>query len=82
MLIKPVTDGNLQASSIIESIKQVLHHFVMKFELDRNCVDEDDISKGILESADFSIRSKFHTKIKDQLENQYLGEIWLYQLIM
>ena len=61
---KFITTRNPQANAIIERVHQVIANLVRTFNLEEECMDEDDPWAGILTSAAFAIRSTFHTTLK------------------
>ena len=62
---KPITVRNPQANAIVERIHQVVIGIIIRtFELEDNYLDEDNPWKGILSATAFSVRSTFHTTLR------------------
>ncbi len=61
---KPITVRKPQANDIVERIPQVLGNMIRSFELEDNCLDEEDPWKGLLTAAAFAVRSTVHATLK------------------
>ena len=55
---------NLQGSSILERIYQVIANLFHKFDLQNNDLNEDDSWSSILEDTDFAVHSTYHTTLQ------------------
>ena len=67
IISKPDTAGHPQDKSIIKKTHQVSENLICTFDMDKHYVEEDIPWKGILEAADFDIRSTLYTANKKSL---------------
>ena len=58
--MKPASSGNPQEKVTIERIHQVLNNLVRSYNLQETYVDDPDPCIGILEVADFAVRSTYY----------------------
>ena len=59
---KPITSENPMSNAILERIHQVLGNLVRTFNIQQTYVDKNDPWTGILDEADFTIRSTTNKK--------------------
>ena len=55
---------NHQANYILERIHQVIAKLVHTFNLNNNCLDQDDPWSGILAATAFTVHSTYHTTLQ------------------
>jgi hypothetical protein len=62
---KPITVRNPQANAIVERVHQVIGSIIHTFELENNCLDDNDPWKGILSATAFAVQSTFQTTLQN-----------------
>jgi hypothetical protein len=77
---KPITVRNPQANAIVERVNQEIGNIIRTFELESNCLDEEDAWKGILSATAFAVQSTFHTTLRNTPGQLVFGRDMIFNI--